>query len=71
MIWRKWLVRLLVFSIVAFVAVAAAVYQHFTNPTAVREQVIARLQEHLPAARVQVESANLNLMAYITFQELR
>jgi hypothetical protein len=71
MVWRKWLVRLLVFSIVAFVAVAAAIYQHFTNSTAVREQVIARLEEHLPGARVQVESANLNLMAYITFQDLR
>ncbi len=71
MVWRKWLVRLLVFSIVALVAVAAAVYRHFTNPTAVREQVIARLQEHLPGARVEVEYADLHLMGGITFQELR
>src|SRR5437763_1648564 len=70
MVWRKWLVRLLVFSIVGCAAVVAVIYQHFTNPAAVRQQVITRLAEHLPGAKVGVESASLRLMGGITFQDL-
>ena len=70
MVWRKWLVRGLVFTVAGCVTAAAAVFQHFTNPAAVRQQVIARLEEHLPGATVRVESANIHLMGGITFQDL-
>ena len=70
MIWRKWLVRSLVFTVVGLAAAVVAIYQHFTNPAAVRQEVIARLQEHLPGADVRVESASIKLMGGITFQDL-
>ena len=44
MAWRKWFVRLLVFTIVGGCACAVFVYQRFTNPAAVREQNAARLK---------------------------
>ncbi|HEV8058448.1 MAG TPA: AsmA-like C-terminal region-containing protein [Gemmataceae bacterium] len=70
MVWRKWLVRFLVFSVAGCAIVAAAIYQHFTNPAAVRQQVIDRLKEHLPGADVRVEYACIHLMGGITFQDL-
>ena len=70
MVWRKWLVRCLVFTVTGSVALAAGIYQHCTNPVAVREQVLARLEEHLPGAQARVESAHLVLLGGISFQDL-
>jgi hypothetical protein len=71
MAWRKWFVRGLVFSIVAGVAGAAYLYQHWTNPVAVRQQVIAKLQEIFPGAVVTLDSARLRLFGGIALSELR
>ena len=43
MAWRKWFVRLLVFTMVGGCVGAWILYQRFTNPTAVREQLAAKL----------------------------
>lgn len=70
MVWRKWLVRCLVFTIAGTVTAAAAMYQYCTNPRAVREQVISRIQDHLPGARTRIESASLRLLGGISLQDL-
>lgn len=71
MVWRKWLVRSLVFTVAGSVVVAAFAYQHWTNPAIVRRQVLATLEELLPQARVSLESARLRLLGGISFEELR
>ena len=52
MAWRKWLVRSLVFTVAGGVVVAAFAYQHWTNPSFVRRQVIANLED-FPGTRDQ------------------
>ncbi len=71
MVWRKCLVRGLVFSVVAFIGGAAWLYQHFTDPEAVRQAVIARLEAQFVDAHVRLESAQLRLLGGISFHELR
>ena len=71
MAWRKWLVRSLVFLVAAGVTAAGWAYQHWTNPAAVRAQVLAKLGEYLPGARVSLESAHLRLLGGISVTELR
>ena len=44
MAWRKWLVRGLVFSVLGLPALAAVAYQAWTNPAAVRAQVLAQVR---------------------------
>ncbi len=68
---RKWLVRSLVFTVTAGLAAAGFAYQHWTNPAIVRQQVLARLSEHLPGANVSVESARLWVLGGISFSEIR
>jgi hypothetical protein len=71
MAWRKWLVRTLVFSVVAGLAVVAVVYQRWTNPTAVRLRVIEHLGEECVGAVVTLESASLRLLGGIAISDLR
>src|SRR5436309_1043609 len=71
MVSRKWLVRTWVFTVAVGVAAVALAYQHWTNPALVRQQIIASLEEHLPGARVSLESARLQLLGGISFRELR
>jgi hypothetical protein len=71
MAWRKWWVRGLVFTVAAGVAAAAFAYQHWTSPTIIRQQVLARLVEQLPGARVNLEAARLRLLGGISFSQLR
>lgn len=68
---RKWLVRSLVFSVVAGLAAAALLYQRWTNPSAVRRQVIDNLSRHFTGATVSVESARLRLLGGIAVSDLR
>ena len=68
---RKWFVRTLVFSIVGVCACAVLLYQRFTNPAAVREQVLAKLKSHFPGALATVDSARLHLLGGIMVNELR
>src|SRR5437763_8256804 len=71
MSWRKWLVRLLVFSVVGGCACAALLYQRWTDPTAVRAQVVESLRKLFPRASVSLDGALLNLFGGIVLSELR
>ena len=71
MFWRKWFVRLLVFAIVGGCAGGVLLYQRFTNPAAVREQVLATLRTQFAGATVTVDSARLRIMGGISVQEFR
>jgi hypothetical protein len=71
MSWRKWFVRSLVFSIAAAAGCAVYWYEYWTNPSAVRQQVIAKLQSYFPGAIVTLESAHLQLLGGIALRDLR
>lgn len=71
MAWRKWLVRGLVFTIAAGLAVAAVFYQRWTDPEKVRAQVLEQLGRRFTGARVSVESAHFHLFGGITVSEVR
>jgi hypothetical protein len=71
MAWRKWMVRSVVFTVAGGIALAAFAYQHWTDPAVIRRQVLASLEEHLPGARVSLESARLRGFDGISFSELR
>lgn len=63
--WRKWIVRGVVYGIIALCAAATLAYERWTNPDAVREQVIAKLHELFPGAVVSVDSARLRILGGI------
>jgi len=71
MVWRKWFVRGVVFTIVGLCAAIAVLYQRFTNPAAVRQQVLAKLQTHFPGATASIDSARLRILGGISVSELR
>ncbi len=71
MAWRKWFVRGVVITVVSCCAVAAYAYQQWTNPAAVREQVLAKLKILFPGADVAVDSAGLRLMGGIKVSDAR
>ena len=61
MTWRKWTVRSLVFLVAGILAAGAFLYSSWTNPTVVREQVLARLRAQFSGATVSLDSARLKL----------
>lgn len=71
MSWRKWLVRGLVFTVLGGFGAAIWTYQYWTNPEAIRRQVIGQLEEHFIGATVRLESARLQLLGGILVNELR
>src|SRR5437016_2387873 len=71
MAWRKWFVRLLVFTIVGCCTGAVFLYEQFTNPTAVREKLTAKLKSFFPGAVVTIDSARLRILGGISVTELR
>lgn len=71
MAWRKWLVRGVVYGIVAVCAAGGALYQRWTNPVAVREHVMGKLGYLFPGAQVSVDSARLRLLGGIQVNDLR
>src|SRR6516165_155009 len=71
MAWRKWLVRSLVFSVLGLVILAALLYEAWTNPAAVRRQVLAKLHKIFIGATVSVDSARLRLLGGIGVRDLR
>jgi hypothetical protein len=71
MSWRKWFVRMLVFTVVGGCAGAVILYQRFTNPGAVRETVLAKLKTLFPGAVATVDSARLRILGGIVVSELR
>jgi hypothetical protein len=71
MFWRKWIVRGVVYGMIALCGGASIAYQRWTNPGTVREQVIAKLQEFFPGAQVSVDSARLRILGGIQLNGLR
>ncbi len=71
MIWRKWLVRILVFSILGGMAALGLAYQAWTNPTATRQQVLDTMHAQFPGATISLDSARLRLLGGITITDLR
>ena len=63
--------RGLVFAVVSGLAAAGWLYQYWTNPSAVRRQVLAKLGTHFVGAQVSLEGARLRLLGGISFSELR
>jgi hypothetical protein len=70
MAWRKWLVRSLVFSVLGVTVLAALLYEAWTNPAAVRRQVLAKLAQQFDGANVSLESARLRLLGGIAVRDL-
>ncbi len=50
---------------------AVILYQQFTNPTAIREKVTAKLKAFFPGAVVTIDSARLRILGGISVNELR
>src|SRR5712691_3423990 len=71
MSWRKWFVRGLVLTIAGACAVGYLLYQRWTNPAAVREQVLTKLKSYFPGAQVALDSASLRLFGGIAVHDLR
>jgi hypothetical protein len=71
MSWRKWFVRLLVFGVLGGCTFAVLLYQRWTDPAAVREQVVTNLRDLFPGAAVSLDGAYLNLFGGIVLSELR
>jgi hypothetical protein len=71
MAWRKWLVRTLVFSVLGLAIFAVLLYEAWTNPSAVRRQVLAKLARDFIGATVSLDSARLRLLGGIVVSDLR
>jgi hypothetical protein len=71
MTWRKWLVRCLVFSVTGGLGLLGFLYLRWTNPTKVREVVIAQIREHLTGADVTIDSAQMRLLGGIFLTDVK
>lgn len=71
MTWRKWLVRSLVFSVLGLATLAAVLYEAWTNPRAVRRQVLLQLHKTFVGATASLDSARLRLLGGIAVRDLR
>src|SRR5439155_1407326 len=67
---RKWLVRGLVFSVVVVAAAAVWLYQHWANPTVVRQVVVTKLAGYFNGANITLDSAHMRLLGGIDVSEL-
>lgn len=63
--------RGLVFTVLSLCAAGVLVYQRWTNPAAVKEQVLAKLRQLFPGGVATVDSARLRLLGGIMVNELR
>jgi hypothetical protein len=71
MIWRKWLVRGLVFTVAGSAAAVAIAYQAWTNPAATRRIVLDKLSRQFIGATISLDSASLRLLGGIALSDLR
>jgi hypothetical protein len=71
MTWRKWLVRSLVFAVLGLGVLAAIVYEAWTNPSAIRRHVLAKLHKEFIGATASLDSARLRLLGGIAVRDLR
>src|SRR4051812_10589329 len=70
MFLRKWVVRGLVALVLCSCLGAGVIYQQWTNPTAVRQQVVEMLEKQFPGATVTLDSARLRLLGGVVLTEL-
>src|SRR5262245_66534274 len=68
--WRKWLVRLVVFTATSLLGAGYVVYQRATNDVAVRELVLERLHQEFTDVNATLESAQLRLLRGIAINDL-
>jgi hypothetical protein len=68
---RKWVVRGLVLLVFVGCVGIAVVYQQWTNPETVRQQVVDMLHQQFPTALVTLDSARLRLFGGVVLSELR
>jgi hypothetical protein len=68
---RKWVVRGLVAMVLVGCLGAGVVYQQWTNPAAVRQQVVDMLEKQLPGATITLGGARLRLFGGVILTELR
>src|SRR4051794_26151040 len=71
MLCRKWVVRGVVTLVLASCLGAGVVYQQWTNPAAVRQQVVDMLEQQFPGANVTLDGARLRLLGGVVLTELR
>jgi hypothetical protein len=71
MTWRKWFVRCLVFTVTGGLGAVGWLYQQWTNPASVRQQVIDQLKVYFVGANVSLDSAQMKLFGNISLRELR
>ncbi len=71
MAWRKWLVRILVFSVLGLLILAALLYESWTNPAAVRRLVNDKLHKLFVGATISIDSARLRLLGGIGVRDVR
>ena len=72
MAWRKWLVRSMVFTVLGLSVLGAVVYQAWTNPSAIRAQVLNHIRgRFVDRVGVSLDSAQLRLFGGIAVSELR
>src|SRR4051794_2745144 len=67
---RKWLVRGVVFGIISVCVAGSMLYQQFTNPAAVRTQILAKLKAIFPGAESAIGSARLRILGGIQVDDL-
>jgi hypothetical protein len=71
MFFRKWLIRVLVLGVVGAFVAGGVVYQRWTDPETVRQQVVELLGAQFPGAAVTLDSARLRLLGGTVLNELR
>jgi hypothetical protein len=71
MAWRKWLVRSLVFTISAGLAVAVFFYQRWTDPEKVRALVLEQFNSRFVGAHVSLDTARFHLFGGIAVSDVR
>ena len=57
-------------TVVGGVAAVALLYQQFTNPEAIRSQLLAQLAQQMPGASISVQSASWRLFGGISVSEM-
>jgi hypothetical protein len=68
---RKWVVRGLVLVVLVGCLGAGVLYQQWTNPETVRQQVAEMLKQQFPGATVTLDGARLQLLGGVVLSELR
>lgn len=71
MVFRKWLVRIVLLVLMLGLGGAYYVYGQYTNSEAVAQMVLAELQQHFPEADIQLGHAEWRLFGGVQLNDLR